>query len=615
MNSNATSAVLVSTMTPCGTDVERPVGGLKGKHHAAEATLAALEFNSMAEVLAYRAGVEPDATAFIHLLDGEEHAQAMSYAELWQRARSLADALVPLEVEGKRVLMLFEAGLDYVTALFALFLTGATAVPSFPPIGSRALERLGLITADAEPALVLTNGRFSRLRERMQSVLPADFPADGWIDIDQLTLSPEQKNNHIVQPVPDRSRLALLQYTSGSTAAPKGVMLTHGNLLSNCRTASSWMGGKRSRMGVTWLPPYHDMGLMGGILQPIYEGFPTVILAPVHFVQRPWRWLAALSRYRATVTIAPNFAFDLCVEGINDSEMTGLDLSSLQEIYCGAEPVRKSTFDRFATRFSGTGFNPRAFGPCYGLAEASVFVSGKPVDSSPVFIQVDKEALATGQLRMAQAEGPDTLALASSGVVAPEHRLAIVDPVTLVELEEGKVGEIWVQGSNIGAGYWRKPESTESCFYATLPATAGRFMRTGDLGLLWQDELYVTGRLKDLIIVAGRNLYPQDLELCAQEADLRLRPNGVVALALDDGQRELIVIVAEIKRSEKLNAKALDELRQQLMAALTSSFGVAPSTIHFAPVGSIPLTTSGKPQRQATKKAFIDGTLPRYVAQ
>ncbi len=566
--------------------------------------------SSVTEVLAYRAWRQPDAIAFIHLLDGEREEEAISYAELWKRSQRLAAALQIFEPREKRVLMLFETGIDYIVSLFGLLLAGAVAIPAFPPVGTRGLERLALICADAHPQLVLTSSRFMRSQERVNALLQGDLPAPQWVDPQQLA---EADSAWRAQALA-HGQLALLQYTSGSTSAPKGVMLTHDNLYSNCRSASQWMGPARNRVGCSWLPPYHDMGLMGAILQPIFDAFPTVLISPGHFVQRPLRWLDAVSRYGADVTIAPNFAFDLCVENITDEELAELDLSKLKAIYCGAEPVRQSTLARFSERFAAAGFNPAALGPCYGLAEATVLVSGKRHDEPAFATQVDREQLASGTLAIVDAEHARALPLVSSGRVAPGLRVAIVDPVSLQPVADGQIGEIWVQGDNVGAGYWGKEALSQQVFRASLPGIHGRFMRTGDLGALHRDELFVTGRLKDLIIIAGRNLYPQDLELAVESADPRIRSNGCVAVGIDNGQQEQLAIVAEVKRSEKLDEAQQEQLRQVITSALVSQFGVAPARIHLAPMGGIPLTTSGKVQRQATRKALLNDTLARYGA-
>lgn len=566
--------------------------------------------SSVTEVLAYRAWRQPEAIAFIHLLDGEQEQVAISYAELWKRSQQLAGALQIFEPRGKRVLMLFETGIDYIVSLFGLFLAGAVAIPAFPPVGTRGLERLALICADAHPQIVLTSARFMRSQERVNALLSGELPAPQWVDPEQLAATDSAWGARDIPP----GQLALLQYTSGSTSAPKGVMLTHANLYSNCRSASQWMGPAQQRVGCSWLPPYHDMGLMGGILQPIYDAFPTVLISPGHFVQRPLRWLDAVSRFGASVTIAPNFAFDLCVDNISDAELAALDLSKLKAIYCGAEPVRQGTLARFAERFAAAGFDPAALGPCYGLAESTVLVSGKPHDEPAFGVQVDRDQLATGTLAVVEAGHALALPLVSSGRVAPGLHLAIVDPVSLLPVADGQVGEIWVQGGNVGAGYWGKEVLSEQVFRARLPGVEGHFMRTGDLGALHLGELFVTGRLKDLIIIAGRNLYPQDLELAVESADPRIRSNGCVAVGLDNGQQEQLAIVAEIKRSEKLDEAQQEQLRQVLTSALVSQFGVAPARIHLAPMGGIPLTTSGKVQRQATRKALLDGSLARYGA-
>ncbi len=585
--------------------------------HRAGATLADHAVDTLVDVLRLRAATLPDQTAFIHLVDGETESRTVTYAELQLQATAIARHLASVDVAGKRVLMLFEAGVDYIAALFGVWMAGAVAVPSFPPVGTRALGRLGAIARDSQPEVILTNARFSKLRERVLALLPDGFPEQAWTEIDGLF----QTDMHAYACNPDgapealaaldQGALALLQYTSGSTSDPKGVMLTHGNLLSNCHGASRWMGGQRERVGCTWLPPYHDMGLMGGILQPIYEGFPTVILAPGHFVQQPLRWLAALSQYRVTTTIAPNFAFDLCCNSIGDEVLPLLDLSSVEAVYCGAEPVRRRTFERFAERFAPCGFRADAFGPCYGLAEATVFVSGKVDGVPPAFVEVDQEALARGEVQEIAADHPQARTLASCGAPAPGHDVRIVGPDGRA-LPDGAIGEIWVGGPNIGIGYWNQPRHSEETFQARLAGSPQRYMRTGDLGFLRDGELYVTGRIKDLIIHAGRNLYPQDIELLVEETDARIRPNGVAAFSIDDGQSERIAVVAEFRRGERVAESELQLLREAIVERVTRQLGAAPHLIHFAPMGAIPLTTSGKIQRYATRQALLAQSLASY---
>ena len=574
---------------------------------------------SVADVLRERAQRQPADVAFHFLVDGELETRTLRYGDLHRHACAIARQLQDVGAHHQRVLLLFEAGLDYVCAFFGCLMAGATAVPAYPPMGSRALERLAAVAADSAPAVVLTQPRFGAMKPRVLAALQAAHGAPAWLEVDTTTAvvppGAEPSPLHPAALAPEC--LALLQYTSGSTAQPKGVMLTHGNLLANCKAASHWMGSLRRRIGCTWLPPYHDMGLMGGILQPVYEGFPTVILSPGHFVQRPWRWLAAIARHRVTTTIAPNFALDLCVSQVSDEELHGLDLSTLQDLYCGAEPVRQHSFEAFARRFVACGFDRRALGPCYGLAEATVFVTGKPAGTQPRFLQLDKGALAQGRVEPVahDAVQPATtaIALASCGLPAPGHALRIVDPSTSEVLPEDRVGEIWFAAPNVAAGYWHRSEASAQTFHGSLPGDARRYLRTGDLGFLHQGELHVTGRLKDLIIVAGRNLYPHDIELCVEQADPRIRPNGVVAVGLDDGVQEGIALAVELKRGPRLAAADLQPLHDAVVERVTSSFGVAPRRVHFAPMGAIPVTTSGKLRRQATKAALLDGTLAAYL--
>lgn len=585
--------------------------------HAAPATLGESPVETLVDVLRLRAAAMPERTAFIHLVDGERDEVPITYARLSGQATAIARSLLERGARGKRVLLLFEAGIEYVAALMGVLMAGAVAVPSFPPVGTRALGRLALIAKDAQAEVILTNARFSRLRERVLALLPDTFPEDGWLEAEALLLADSHvytSNSTATGPDLPRiaaSDLALLQYTSGSTSDPKGVMLTHGNLLSNCHCASSWMGGERARIGCTWLPPYHDMGLMGGILQPIYEGFPTLILSPGHFIQQPLRWLDAISRHRVTTTIAPNFAFDLCCDTIADGALAALDLSSLEAIYCGAEPVRRGTFERFAARFARCGFRADAFGPCYGLAEATVFVSGKPDRTAPTFAIVDQDRLARGEAATVDDGDPRAFPLASCGVPAPGHDVRIVGEHGH-PLPDGAIGEVWVSGPNVGIGYWQRPKESRETFEATLPGSPARYMRTGDLGFLRDGQLYVTGRMKDLIIVAGRNLYPQDIELAVQEADTRIRPNGVAAFSIDDGDAERIAVVAELRRGERVGMNELRSMRQAIVERVTAHFGAAPHVVHFAPMGAIPLTTSGKIQRYATRHALLSRALATY---
>ncbi|MDR6116516.1 fatty acyl-AMP ligase [Sphingomonas sp. SORGH_AS_0789] len=569
--------------------------------------LATSKLHTIIDALAFRARSIPDQTAFVHLVDGEVIEQAITYRELWSRSQSIAAYLKAFEPNGKRAVLLLDTGIEYVSWLFGLFHAGMTIIPAFPPIGSRGLSRLALICADAQPDIIVADARFSNARERLNDLLPSAMPQPYWVETTIPTGGPD-----CTGVGPARDDIALLQYTSGSTSTPKGVILTHANLVSNCENASLWMGDIRGRVGCTWLPPYHDMGLMGGILQPVYDGFSTLLINPGHFIQKPFRWLSAVSRYKVTVTIAPNFALDLCTDGISDAERSTLDLRHVRAIYCGAEPVRSRTIERFTDRFAAAGLDPATIGPCYGLAEATVLVAGKPVDKPFVSFHVDREMLSRGTIQVVDENAPGACPLVSSGRPAAGVEILIVDPLELQIVPEGRIGEIWVKGDNVGTGYWRNAVASSETFGGTLPEVDGQFLRTGDLGALLEGELIVTGRLKDLIIVSGRNLYPQDIELTVEETDSRIRPNGCVAVALDDGERERIAIVAEIKRSEKLDDVAQELLRRSLTAAIVAAYGVKPEHIHLATPGTIPRTTSGKVRRRAVRDALLAGNFAQY---
>jgi acyl-CoA synthetase (AMP-forming)/AMP-acid ligase II len=404
---------------------------------------------------------------------------------------------------------------------------------------------------------------------------------------------------------------ALLQYTSGSTGDPKGVILSAANLISNSRVLDIRLGSAQKHIGFTWLPPYHDMGLMGALLLSVYSGFTLVMMTPAHFVQRPLRWLKGLSVHQVTTSVAPNFALDLCVDTITDEEVAELDLSRLKMLFCGAEPVRQATLDRFTEKFRPAGFSRAAFVPCYGLAEATLFISGKSDrDATPKTLWLDKESMAGGVARPASADAPAATVI-SCGTVASGHVMAVVDPDTRRLLPPGTVGEIWFKGVSVAQGYLNQAEASAKVFNAFVADDPqdGPYLRTGDLGFMQDEELYITGRIKDIIVFAGRSLYPQDIEAAAQASHPAIRTNGVVAFSVTRDDAEQLVVVAEILRSAKLTSDALGHVEDAITAAVTRSHGLAPHTVHLAPVSTIPLTTSGKVRRRACRDAFNAGAL------
>jgi amino acid adenylation domain-containing protein len=548
----------------------------------------------LTEALRETAVSRPGQTAFT-FLDGAGTATGLTYGELDRQAVAIAARLQQLGGAGQRALLLYPPGLEFIAAFLGCLYGGVVAVPAYPPTSERTLPRLLAIAHDARPALALTTRELLRKLQPLAARLPG-FDRLSWVVTGGAEIDAETAASWR-DPQPGPEALAFLQYTSGSTAAPKGVMVSHGNLLHNEEMIRRAFGQSADSVIVGWLPLYHDMGLIGNVLQPLYLGARCILQAPATFLQRPLSWLAAISRYRATTSGAPNFAYDLCVRKIGEEQRAGLDLASWEVAFNGAEPVRPDTLERFAAAFAPQGFRSRAFYPCYGLAEATLFVSGGGKGAPPV-------------VAAAGARG-----LVGCGRPWMEQRLAVVDPESCRLARDGQEGEIWISGPSIAQGYWGQPEATERAFRARLaggPADAGAeageasFLRTGDLGFLRGGELFVTGRLKDLIIIRGRNLYPQDVERTAEESHAALRPGCGAAFAVEDEGEERLVVVQELDPHHRDEAgAALEALRR----AVAEEHEVMVHQAVLVRAGTIPKTSSGKIQRHAACAAFLAGSL------
>lgn len=570
--------------------------------------------SSLVHVLQHRAEETPDRLAFRFLPDGtSDHLIDWTYGELAARAGAVAAHLHERGLDGGLIVLALDPGLDYVAGLFGIMQAGCTAVPCFPPFGRRATARFLSVLDDCAPRAVLTDPRFAGQVEQFHAQLTAGGERPQWIfpEPDFYRLEPGGE-------VPLRAvEPALIQYSSGSTGDPKGIVLTHENLLSNCRVLDAHMGYEEDRVGCSWLPPYHDMGLMGTIMLAVHGGWPLVMLSPIHFVQDPYRWLKAITDHKVTISVGPNFAFDLCAQSIGDEEVATLDLSRLRQVFCGSEPVSSNTMDRFRERFAPVGFDAGSFIPCFGLAEATLFVSGKPEASDRIRTEwLDKDALEHGHARRAEdPKGADAVGVVSCGVIAENHEVLVVDPHTLAPLPEGEVGEIWVGGANVAAGYLGRPELSASTFGAR-PAGAGdggSYLRTGDLGFFLDGELFVTGRLKDLIVISGRNLHPQDIEHSVLRADEDLRRIAAFAVRSEARDEEEVVLVAEFRGTAKEFALRQKELLERVTAAVTEEHGVRPGRVHIGPPGTVLMTTSGKVRRRDTRKAYLEGTLKAFA--
>lgn len=558
---------------------------------------------TLVEMLRHRAMHQPNDLAFTYLVDGESDEVRLTFAELDRRARVIAGWLQSQGLEGERALLLYPPGLDFITGYFGCLYAGVMAVTAYPPRMNRSLGRIQAIAADAGARVALTT---ESVYERVAPWLAEtpDLMRVEWVPTDRL---PDAAEAYWSEPAISPDTLAFLQYTSGSTGTPKGVMLSHANLLHNCALISYSFEHSRSTSGVFWLPSYHDMGLVGGILQPMFLGRSNVIMSPMSFLQKPVRWLQAISKYRATTSGGPNFAYDLCLRKVTPEQRDQLDLSSWTVAFNGAEPVRVETLERFAEYFAPCGFRPEAFYPCYGLAEATLLVSGGQKLYRPNTQSFDLRRLEQDEAVAVPADAANARTLVSCGHDLPDQQIAIVDPHTFHPLPNGRIGEIWLTGPSVAQGYWKRPAETEQTFHARLAdGSSEHYLRTGDLGFMTGGELYVTGRVKDLIIVRGVNHYPQDIELTVEHCDAALRPNSGAAFTIEAQGRPQLVLVQELERGFK---GEMSRLIETIREAVVREHELVLDAVVLVKSGSIPKTSSGKIQRHAARQAFTKGTL------
>jgi acyl transferase domain-containing protein/acyl-CoA synthetase (AMP-forming)/AMP-acid ligase II/acyl carrier protein len=561
--------------------------------------------SSVCAILRTRATQHPELRLFSFIASGEGETTHLTYGGLDLRARVLAGRLQERGLAGERALLLYPPGLEFIAAFLGCLYASVVAVPATLPRINRPMGRLRAIATDAAPGAVLTTSALLPESERWAEQVPE---LAGLVrlatDTDGLD---ERLADAWREPGEGPETLAFLQYTSGSTAAAKGVMVTHGNLLHNSALIQRVFGSTPEGRGVFWLPLYHDMGLIGGVLQTLYCGGSSTLLSPVAFLQRPFRWLQTISQTRATISGGPNFAYDLCARKIADEQKAELDLSCWTVAFNGAEPIRPETLDRFAEAFAPCGFRPEAFLPCYGLAEATLMVSGGPSSASPVVLALSGAALERNQIVEAASDEPGARRLVGSGQFAKDQTVAIVDPETRIRGLADRVGEIWVAGPSVARGYWNRPEATEETFRATLADTGeGPYLRTGDLGLLKDGELFVTGRLKDLIIIRGRNVYPQDIEWTVERCHPALRAEGGAAFAVEVAGEERLVIVHEAERVKEAEAEVVARAIRKTVA---EQHELDIYVVCLIKPLTLPKTSSGKVQRHACCDGFLAGTL------
>ncbi|MET9902385.1 fatty acyl-AMP ligase [Streptomyces sp. NPDC006446] len=570
---------------------------------------------SLVDLLTTHASRQPDRTAYRYLLTGDcdGEIQDISYGRLAERSRAVAAWLQERGLAGSRAMLLYPPGIEFICGYLGCLSAGVVAVPGLPPQGRsqnhRALLRMKRLIADADAKVILGGREAIAALAAMSEHLPelAEITCVATEDI------PDEAAGSWREPDLTADSVAFLQYTSGSTSAPRGVMVTHGNLLDNERVITERMGHTPDvieeydhELFVSWLPVYHDMGLIGPVLNAAYLGVTATLFSPLHFLQRPERWLTAISRYRPHTSGGPNFAYELCLKHATPDLLDGLDLSRWKVAFNGAEPVRAATLRRFTETFGAAGFRREALYPCYGLAEATLIVTGGSVEAPPTLATATATDGTGPHAGAAEARSADAAAV-GSGRPGPGITVVIADPESQEELPEGEIGEIWVSGASVAKGYWRNALATRQTFRATLRGREGRFLRTGDLGFLRDGELFVTGRLKDLMVIDGRNHYPQDLELSAEMSHWALRPGCTAAFSIDGGRDgEQPVVVAETAPEAAGESEKIIDL---IRGAIGEAHGLPVRDVVLVHPGTIPKTSSGKIQRRASRAAYLDGTL------
>lgn len=551
--------------------------------------LTAQNPGSMIDLLRDRAAAQPDSVAFTFLEAGEQEGAELTWAALDLRSRALGAAIAARVEPGARVLVMLPPAVDFVPAFFGVLYAGAIAIPTYPPSGARtdrSSARLRGMIADAGITLVLSSSAVRAHASILEALVPelAGLP---WIDVEDVS---DELAEAWRVPRCGPETVALLQYTSGSTAVPRGVIVTHGNLLHNLAHGAALAGYDRNSVAVSWLPVNHDMGLINGVLQPVFSGYAAYLMSPAAFLQRPARWLQAISRYGATHSGGPNFAYDLCTRRVSEEDRAPLDLRTWRIAYNGSEPVRRTTLENFHRAFAACGFAWGALRPAYGLAESTLLVTSGPAEG-PVFV-----------------ESADGRSLVSSGVVDGGAGTRIVDPSTRVVLRDGAVGEIWVTSRSVARGYWNKPCESAATFQAfTSDSNDGPYLRTGDLGCIVHRRLFVTGRIKDVLIVRGVKHYPQDLEATAEHAHPAVRAGCCVAFAVQRDGEERVALVAETE-PRRLSADGdLDQAIVSIRRSVADRHQVSPCAVAIVAAGSLPKTTSGKLQRFLCRDGFLGG--------
>ena len=572
--------------------------------------------STIVDVLLDKATIVPYQTAYTFLADGENESGSCTYQKLDLQARAIAVQLLTKVKPGDRALLVYPytAGLEFIAAFMGCLYAGVVAVTDYPRQHIKSLSQYQDRIVDCQASIALTTHEFAdRVKGQLiaHPTMALKLKALPWIESDRVDLGLADRWR---SPKIDGDTLAFLQYTSGSTGQPKGVMVTHGNVLHNSEVIYQSFGHHDQTKILMWLPMFHDMGLIGGVMQPLFAGLPAVLMSPIALAQNPFLWLQALSKYQITTSGGPNFAYDLLCHKITDEQRASLDLSHWEVAFTGAEPVRAETLEKFSQLYKPCGFKKEAFYPCYGMAEGTLLITGIDASEYPTITYLDQQALTQDQVLVVTAEHPHAKAVVSCGHTWLGDEVIIVNPETKIQCASDRIGEIWAAGAGIGAGYYQREEQTEATFQATLADNPNKtYLRTGDLGFIKDGELYITGRIKDMMILWGRNHYPQHIEETVASCHPALRPNHGAAFSIDLGGEEQLVIAHEINRTDLRTINA-----EEVIGAIRLAVGEQNMANVFAvallKTGSIPKTSSGKIQRKACQSMFLDGSL-NTVAQ
>jgi acyl-CoA synthetase (AMP-forming)/AMP-acid ligase II/acyl carrier protein len=563
------------------------------------------QYQNLVEMLDDRASNYQDKTAFIELEYTGQESSRITYGKLISRAILLAKEIIRTSGDGKNCLITIPPGIDFILAFLGCIYAGKVAVPVHPPRAGKKNNRFWSIVDNAKPSIVLLNESSTSEIDKIAVQDNREIKAHQII-LENVVL---QNHSDIKLPQQKPDDLALMQYTSGTTGTPLGSMLSHQNILYNLELIKISFNHDESLVGVNWLPPFHDMGLIGTILQPLYAGGQNVIIHPNDFLRNPILWFDAIKKYRGTTVGCPNFALDLLVERISEEEKQNIDLSSVKVFFCGSEPIHPGSVKGFAHAFSSCGFNENAFLPCYGLAENTLMASGIHASQKVEFLQIDRRSLLTMGVVSPAHDNENSLGVVGCGNTWLEDEIRIVETESKLPMPEGQVGEIWIRSKSTCSGYYNNPQKTDELFSYLNEVNGGRpYLRTGDLGFIFNDQLYVTGRIKEVMKIRGKSHYPQDIENTVENVHPALQSNACAAFHFVSGHREELVILQEVKRTaiRTLDAK---EVVETIRRTVAEEHDIPVFAIELISPGRLPRTSSGKIQRIKGRSMWLEKSL------